>query len=386
MVGTVAHPLADDGHRHIEVACHTGPGVACHIGGEGARKSDHATDFSQAVVDILLLPMVLAVVRGVVGADDGQHVGTVGSEVCIAVDNLLRGLLPRHGEVLARFAAAVGQGAGAEVGLAEVGHVDKGHAAHEETEEEDVACEGQRRAFGQGKPGDGLELALGDGALDGGHVGQAHTAEELPVDAEVLHGGLAELGFERAQVEADGVELQLTADEPCLVAFDEVGGELVEGEVGILPEFLEPAVGLGVGHGGALALHFLLLPHLALQECEYGGALVEADGGELPEEFVEREVAAGGGHVSHDSFAFPEFAVQQGTDAQEQFSARVSGMNLDLGFFAVPFVGIDVEACARPFHLAAVDDLEVEGASGLGPGGGTEFDFYRCHLICLGNM
>ena len=67
-----------------------------------------------------------------------------------------------------------------------------------------------------------------------------------------------EYGVERAQVEADGVLLQVSVDEPCLVLFYHIGGEEVEGEVDVVAKLLEPQKGVGVGLEGAISLHALL--------------------------------------------------------------------------------------------------------------------------------
>ena len=82
---------------------------------------------------VLVLPSLVAVLTG----DDGQEVaGGIGP---VLVEDVLHLRSPLDGEQLSRLFPAVGEIAVLEVAPLQVGHVDEGHAACVETEEEHVA-------------------------------------------------------------------------------------------------------------------------------------------------------------------------------------------------------------------------------------------------------
>ena len=119
------------------------------------RDIEQDSDFSDKFIQLALLLAVISV--AVVFCQYGEYIGR---SIAITVDDVLQLRLDAHREHLPRFVACIGQYAVMDVAVAQVDHIYERHAAGEETEHEDVACEGvlgmQRREVGRAYPFDGF--------------------------------------------------------------------------------------------------------------------------------------------------------------------------------------------------------------------------------------
>ena len=161
----MAQSLADDRYRDRFPACDGGPAVPAVVEREGDGDAGKPCDVLQVPVDlhhlVLVLPSLVAVLTG----DDGEEVA--GGTGPVLVEDVLHLRSPLDGEQLSCLLPAVGEVAVPEVAPLQVGHVDEGHAACVETEEEHVARVVQDGMEGQVEVLDPFDVGEGDAALDG---------------------------------------------------------------------------------------------------------------------------------------------------------------------------------------------------------------------------
>ena len=217
----MAHGLADDAHGDVSLFGSRSPRMARHIHGEGRGYAGKGANLLEVAVDAEHGVEILGALGAVFARDDGQEIlrgrGTVG------VDDGLHGAFPSDGELLARLLAAVDDVAVAQVFFAEIGDVDKRHAAHIEREEKDVAGEGERLVAGEiesldaayGGHADGTVRGLVDTRVDGG--------EGFTLGSDALGNGLVVDAAQDAHIKGCGVAAQAARAEPRLVGFGEGG-------------------------------------------------------------------------------------------------------------------------------------------------------------------
>ena len=142
-LGVVTHPLTDDRNRYVQTPGYAGPRVTADIHGERLGELEPGSDNLQTLVHLVRGIEVLgALVYAVLRTDDGQQVGRAAG--VILGYQLVHAPLPLDGELLPGLPPVVGENAPAEVGLAQVGHVDEGHATRIEREQEHVAGKVER--------------------------------------------------------------------------------------------------------------------------------------------------------------------------------------------------------------------------------------------------
>ena len=122
---------------------------------QSRARIEQDSDFSDKFIQLALLLAVIVI--AVVFCQYGEYIGR---SIAITVDDVLQLRLDAHREHLPRFVACIGQYAVMDVAAAQIYHIYERHAAGEETEHEDVACEGvlgmQRREVGRAYPFDGF--------------------------------------------------------------------------------------------------------------------------------------------------------------------------------------------------------------------------------------
>ena len=111
--------------------------MSCDIECQRFRDIEQDSDFSDKFIQLALLLAVIVI--AVVFCQYGEYIGR---SIAITVDDVLQLRLDAHREHLPRFVACIGQYAVMDVAVAQVDHIYERHAAGEETEHEDVACEG----------------------------------------------------------------------------------------------------------------------------------------------------------------------------------------------------------------------------------------------------
>ena len=195
--------------------------MARHIHGERRGYAGKGTNLLEVAVDAEHGVEILGALGAVFARDDGQEIlrgrGTVG------VDDGLHGAFPSDGELLTRLLAAVDDVAVAQVFFAQIGDVDKRHAAHIEREEKYVAGEGERLVAGEIE---GLDAAYG-GKADGTVRGLVDTSvdrgEGFALGSDALGYGLVVDAAQDAHIEGCGVAAQAARAEPRFVGFGEGG-------------------------------------------------------------------------------------------------------------------------------------------------------------------
>lgn len=226
--------LADDRYRDRFPACDGSPAVPAVVEREGDRDAGKPCDVLQVPVDlhhlVLVLPSLVAVLTG----DDGQEVaGGIGP---VLVEDVLHLRSPLDGEQLSCLLPAVGEVAVPEVAPLQVGHVDEGHAACVETEEEHVARVVQDGMEGQVEVLDPLDVGEGDAALDGLVDATVDMAEGHAVSGEALFDGQLVVRAQDAHIERAGVAGEALTTEVGLIQLHHLGIDHVERQVDAFAE------------------------------------------------------------------------------------------------------------------------------------------------------
>lgn len=270
LVVVVAKAFADDGQRDVQGPGGGGPGVAGHIGGERHGKAYQPAQLLQVAVDALLGLLELASV-GAIGRpkDDGQQVGTAGTGGRIAVDQGLHLGGPLDANALVGLPTDVDQHAAAQVGLAQVGHVDKRHAASVEAEQEQVARTGLRRTGRQLQAAEGPHLLGRDGTVGGPAVGGMDAGKRLSRGGNAFGQSPIVDRTEGAQVERNGVAAQAGIQQMGLIPLQQRRREGLERHVLALEEPTEAAHRAAIGLGRAFTLHPDQPINLLLHVIEY---------------------------------------------------------------------------------------------------------------------
>lgn len=217
-------------------------------------------------VDFQQLVLVLAAFGAVFFPDDGEQVlGGIGLPF---VQDVLHLAGPLHGEQLSRLLPAVGDVTVEQVLFAEIGHVDKRHAPHAETEDEHVARKVEAGEGGKVELLETLDLGEGDAPLDRLVYAAIDVPEGMAVGGKPTGNGHPIVGAEDAHVERGGVARQAAPEQGGFVKLQKVGVHLVEREVHALPEADEAVEGGTVGLAGTEFSYLSLVQDLGVDEVE----------------------------------------------------------------------------------------------------------------------
>ena len=134
---------------------------------------------------------------------------------------------------------AVGEEAVGQVGLLEVGHVDEGHAAGVEAEEEHVAGIVEEGMGGEIELFHSGDVLYGDGALNGTVDPGVDVAERVFLFGDAFLDGAVVDGTEAAHVGGDGVHGYAAGLEVGLVFGYGVGVDVLDADVASVAETAE---------------------------------------------------------------------------------------------------------------------------------------------------
>lgn len=293
----MAQSLADDRYRDRFPACDGGPAVPAVVEREGDGDAGKPCDVLQVPVDlhhlVLVLPSLVAVLTG----DDGQEVA--GGTGPVLVEDVLHLRSPLDGEQLSCLLPAVGEVAVPEVAPLQVGHVDEGHAACVETEEEHVARVVQDGMEGQVEVLDPLDVGEGDAALDGLVDATVDMPEGHAVSGEALLDGQLVVRAQDAHIERGSVAGEALTTEVGLIQLHHLGIDHIERQVDALAETHETVECGLIGLARTDLAQLLLALDLGVDELEDAVMVVQCRG-EAADNIVD--VAGrvfGGPHLCH---------------------------------------------------------------------------------------
>ena len=284
LFGVVTHRLRDDGKGNVLMVGGCGPGVAADVGGEVDSANELAQKGELGVVpsdDTVVLPIHQP---GIVGlGEQGEEIEGRGGG---ATDDLLHHGFHLYKDALVGLAAHIGDDALREVGLAQMGCIDKGHAPGTEAEEEEVAGKfklllllGESPTTFLGTIGqqgsvdvEGLQTAdvgMVDGALDGVCHSAIGALEGMEVFGESLAHGLVIDGLEGAEIAGGGVLAESSGLQPRFVVGHEQPRESPERNVffaSAVQETVKTSGGTGIVLGNAMVAVLALVLCFALHE------------------------------------------------------------------------------------------------------------------------
>ncbi len=147
----MTHSRTDDGDRYIVIPCRRRPTVARSIGSQQTPVGQHFRQaFEQSVVRIECCPVLLVCLARIQRGKYREQIGALLRG--IAVDDALNGWLDAYRQQLSRPAAGITDYPVLQVAFAQIGDIHEGHTACAVAEDEQIAGECQRRAFGEFKP------------------------------------------------------------------------------------------------------------------------------------------------------------------------------------------------------------------------------------------
>ena len=149
---------------------------------------------------------------------------------------------------------------------------------------------------------------------------------------------------------------------PGFIFFNEVGSEVIKGEVLIVTEFLEAEEGAGVGLGCSLTVHAFLTQHLFLEESEYGHGCRKL--GESLTQFVQRKIRVGLLELRNRLSTQPQLPGYDGPHQRELLFPFSIGRHKEGCCLSIPFVGKYMMVGADALDLSFVDDLIVQCSLG----------------------
>ena len=219
--------------------------MAGHVHGERDGQLQGFANLLQVPVDAPDGGLVFHPAALPVGGEYGQQVGRV--RMGILVHHLLHAAFPADAEQLAGLAPAVTEDAVLQVGLQQVGHVDEGHAAGVEAEEEHVAGIVTAGQVGQVQFLDLLEMAEGDRPLHRlSHAGVDAGERVVLLDGTPFHGPVVG-GPQDAHVEGNGVHGHAVRFQVGFVCLQQFGSEVAYQDLTPVAETHEAVQGRAVG-------------------------------------------------------------------------------------------------------------------------------------------
>ena len=183
------------------------------------------------------------------GLDDGKHVVATGNG--IATDDFTHSALKLDADATAGLVTAVDEVSVMNLRLGEIGHIDKGHAACQETEDEHIAHQTERGTR-KGECLKPLNDVLTYPALDGALYSGIDLAEGMGLLGQALRHAAIVYGTEGTQVTGDGIEAYAAALEPVFIIGQQGGGDGTEGKVAHGTESAKGTKGGGIIARGAV--------------------------------------------------------------------------------------------------------------------------------------
>ena len=214
-----------------------GPRMAADIGGE-VDASDELTYKGELGVVPSDGTMVLTKqVLGIVGL--GEQREEIGGRGGMATDDLLHHGFHLHDDALVGLAPHIGDDALREVGLAQMSHIDEGHASSTEAEKEEVTCQFQLPLLFEESPTaflattseqggmdvEGLQMTdvlVADGSFDGVRHATIGAQKGMAIVGKALAHCLVIDRLQGAEIAGGGVFAKSSGLQPSLV----VGNEL----------------------------------------------------------------------------------------------------------------------------------------------------------------
>lgn len=277
----------------------------------------------------------------------------------VRVYNGLHGGLPTDAQGLACLPATVLQLTAADIGLPQIGQIDKRHALQIDAQQEKVAGKGQKRTGWKGKKPDGTNGLQRNGPLGGtGKAGEDMT-ENISVGGQAQLDRLAVERTERAQVAGGGIELQPTPLQPGFVPGNLFAVQRIEGQVFAPTEGRKAVQGVTVCLGRTPTARLGFLSSNGTDETEPG--LTRRQAVESRHDVVGGIGKPDGLFFRHNGRELPGKPTDPGNHQPELGLTGRRTDNPDKGSHAIPLVGPDVAIRINGPGNPAMDQLEKQG-------------------------
>ncbi len=227
----VAEGGGDHGHGDAMLVSDGGPGVASHISGEGRGDAGKGAYSLEASVDAPMRGLALASCLVGIGqvVDDGQQIGTILDSIAVD-DGPSLGRQPDVDELVGLL-APIGERIAADIGLAQIGGVDKGYPLAIVQKQENVARIRQV-SISERQEAYARHLLGAQGAFDGGARRRDHGIKGMTVGDQPFGHRYAVGAAQPAHVGGYAVGAEAAAAHRHLELRHDGAGDLGEAEIG----------------------------------------------------------------------------------------------------------------------------------------------------------
>ena len=246
------------------------PTVANDVGSQFSREMQTHAEVFQVAIEDRQTVFVLRMGRRA-GGEYREKVGARGCRRGIFADDLPHPGGDFHADLDSGLATVIDQLFAPDIVARQIRHIDKGHAACQETEDEHIAHQTERRTR-EGERLKPLDDVLTYPALDGALYSGIDLAEGMGLLGQALRHAAIVYGTEGTQVTGDGIEAYAAALEPVFIIGQQGGGDGTEGKVAHGTEGAKGTKGGGIIARGAVTAGGCHAADFGRHVMEKGGA------------------------------------------------------------------------------------------------------------------